>query len=197
MTNSHAPQLACILHIVCRMGHVLAVKDCVTYMCTEDSGGVVAVYLTDATPGCSSSGADYMVSKCGVGYNQTTCNVDCSGICAYSGSYWHVEGCTILGPGPCGAQGESDSSVLNVCQDSQSPTPPTSPDTPPPPSTQPPTSTGSTNIINMLSQCCGMQTCTFQTNVDNFIPYYNFLSLTFTHRKPCPVLFIALLWAAL
>ena len=156
--NSYAPQLARILLIMCRIGPGLAVNNCVTYMCTESSGGVVAVFLTDNTPGCSGNAANYLVSKCGVGYSSTTCNVDCNGIYAYSGSYWKAEGCTTLG-NPCGAQGECDSSVLNVCQNSQSSTPT---------STSSPRSTGSTSDINTLNQCCGKDTCAFGDTVLSF-----------------------------
>ena len=154
----HVPQLAPILLIVCRFDPVLAVNNCVTYTCTESSGGVVAVFLTDNTPGCSDNAANYLVSKCGAGYSGTTCNVDCNGIYAYSGSYWKAEGCTTLG-NPCGAQGECDSSVLNVCQNSQSSTPT---------STSSPRSTGSTSDINTLNQCCGKDTCAFGDTVLSF-----------------------------
>jgi hypothetical protein len=116
MINSRVPQLSCILYIImyCHV-QVLAVSTCVDYMCMESSGSVVAVYLTDTTPGCSSAAANYLVSKCGVGYTEISCNVDCSSIYAWNGGYWNAAGCNLLG-NPCGPQGECPSSVLSVCQ---------------------------------------------------------------------------------
>jgi hypothetical protein len=63
-----------------------------------------------------------LVSKCGVGYTEISCNVDCSSIYAWSGGYWNAAGCNLLG-WPCGPQGECPSSVLSVCQSTQTPTP--------------------------------------------------------------------------
>jgi len=72
-------------------------------MCTESSG-TIAVFLTDTTPGCSGNADNYLVSKCGVGYSGTTCDIDCGSIYSWSGSYWEAQGCSILG-NLCGAQG--------------------------------------------------------------------------------------------
>ena len=90
-------------------------------MCTE-SLGAVAVFLTDTSPGCLSNADNYLVSKCGVGYSGTTCNVDCNSIYSWSGSYWKANGCSILG-NTCGVQGECDASVSNVCQEVSTPSP--------------------------------------------------------------------------
>jgi len=120
--NSRVPRLSGILYIVmCCTGHVFATGICITNMCMEGSGAI-AVFLTDTTPGCSSNAENYLVSKCGVGYNATTCNVDCNSIYSWSGSYWNAQGCSILG-NPCGAQGECSSSVSDVCEEAPTPTP--------------------------------------------------------------------------
>jgi hypothetical protein len=57
---------------------------CVINLCTEADGTTVAVYLTDTT--CSANAADYLLSKCGVGYNATECIVDCNGEYSWYGS---------------------------------------------------------------------------------------------------------------
>jgi hypothetical protein len=171
--KSYVPGLSCILSVImyCPV-RVLAADTCINYMCTESSGGVVAVYLTDNTPGCSSAAANYLVSKCGVGYTQISCNVDCSSIYAWNGGYWTAAGCTLLG-NPCGPQGECGSSVLSVCQSSQAPAPsPTAAATgmPPAPSTSilqtgAPSPTGAPSTLDSLAQCCGKSVCTFSNPV--------------------------------
>ena len=88
-------------------------------LCTE-ADGTIAVYLTDTT--CSAQAANYLTSKCGVGYSNTTCLVDCNSIYSWTGSYWKAQGCNTLG-NPCGAQGECSASVSNVCQAAASATP--------------------------------------------------------------------------
>jgi len=120
--NCVVSRLTCILYIIlCCTDHVLGTDTCVTNMCTESSG-TIAVFLTDTTPGCSGNADNYLVSKCGVGYSGTTCDIDCGSIYSWSGSYWEAQGCSILG-NLCGAQGECDSSVSNVCLEAPPPTP--------------------------------------------------------------------------
>jgi hypothetical protein len=117
MNNSRVPRLACILYLLaCCTIHAAAQVGavCVINLCMEKSG-VIAVYLTDTTPACASNAANYLVSKCGVDYKATTCNVDCGSIYSWYGAYWHAMGCSTLG-NPCGSQGECPSSVANVCQ---------------------------------------------------------------------------------
>jgi len=108
-----------------------------------------------------------MVSKCGVGYNPITCNVDCSSIYAWNGAYWNAQGCNIVGAFPCGAEGDCNSPVLSVCQNTQSSPSPTQ-STPPPMSTVPastasPSSPTASSDTSMLTKCCvGQESCTFQ-----------------------------------
>ena len=180
MVNFRVPRLASIIYIMmCCVPHVLALNTCVTYMCMESSGGVVAVFLTDErNPACPSAAANYMVSKCGVGYNPITCNVDCSSIYAWNGAYWNAQGCNIVGAFPCGVEGDCNSPVLSVCQNTQSSPSPTQ-STPPPMSTVPastasPSSPTASSDTNMLTKCCvGQESCTFQVadQVDILISY--------------------------
>jgi hypothetical protein len=165
---------------------VFAVNTCVIDMCTEASGNI-QVALWDSSDGsdCQDWAQNVLTSSCGVGFQETQCYVDCSGIYSWSGAYWGAMGCSGLG-WPCGSTQVCSSSVSDVCQiaagtTSSQTTTTTSgnSNTSPsalasettssfPISTTSPSQPSSPDNLSLLSTCepCGSSQCSFTSDVD-------------------------------